>query len=265
MSTTVTTTPAAVGRASGPAVFLDVLRSEWTKLRTLRSTYWSALAAVVISIGIGALVCAANGSHGNDVTDPAGLSLAGLFLAQIAFAIVGVLAMSAEYTSGMIRTTICAVPQRGYVLAGKALVVGVAGLVLALLTSFASFWAGQAILSRHQLNIGLGAPGVLRAVVGAGLYTFVLVVLAMMLATLLRNTAGTITAIVGIVFVLPAVAAALPLRWQNDIGRFLPANAGGAIVSVTRSLGPWAGFGVFCLWAAAAAVAAWWVLNHRDV
>jgi ABC-type transport system involved in multi-copper enzyme maturation permease subunit len=262
-------TTTAIARPSSAAVLLDVIRSEWTKLRTLRSTYWSAIAAVVIAVGLGALVCLGNSTHDASAPgDPAGTSLAGMFLAQVAFAIVGVLAMSAEYSTGMIRTTLAAVPQRGYVLAGKAIVLGISAFVLVTATAFASFWVGQSILARRHFDIGIGAPGVLRVVVGAGLYTTVLVLLAMALAAILRNTAGTITAVIGIIFVIPIIVALLPLRWQNHVGRYTPANAGTAIVNITRqqgSLGPWTGFAVFCLWAALAGAIAWWTLRRRDV
>ncbi|HEX3906637.1 MAG TPA: ABC transporter permease subunit [Mycobacteriales bacterium] len=258
-----------IAHPGGGQVLLDVMHSEWTKLRTVRSTYWSAIAAVVISVGLGALICLGNSTGAADrPSDPAGTSLAGMFLAQVAFAIVGVLAMSAEYSTGMIRTTVAAIPQRGYVLAGKAIVLGIAAFVLVTATAFATFFVGQSILSRRHYNIGVGAPGVLRVILGVGLYTTVLVLLALALATILRNTAGTITAVIGIIFVLPIIVALLPSRWQDDIGRYTPANAGAAIISVTQqdhSLGPWAGFGVFCIWAVLATAIAWWTLRHRDV
>jgi ABC-type transport system involved in multi-copper enzyme maturation permease subunit len=265
--TTATTTD--IVRPGSGQILLDVMRSEWTKLRTLRSTYWSALAAVVIAVGLGALVCLGS-STGNSSPpdDPAGTSLAGMFLAQVAFAIVGVLAMSAEYSTGMIRTTLSAIPQRGYVLAGKAVVLGVSAFLLATATSFVSFFIGQSILSRRNFDIGLGAPGVLRVVIGAGLYTCVLVLLSMSLAAILRNTAGTITAVIGLLFVVPIIFALLPTRIQNDIGRYTPINAGTTIVNVTRqseSLGPWTGFAVFCLWTVLAGAVAWWTLRRRDV
>jgi ABC-2 type transport system permease protein len=266
--TATTASATAVAQPSGGRVLLDEIRSEWTKLRTVRSTYWSALAAVVIAIGLGALVCWGNLQNTEGVSDPAGTSLAGMFLAQVAFAIVGVLTMSAEYTTGMIRTTVSAVPQRGYILAGKAIVVGTAAFLLALATAFVSFWVGQVILSTKNLDIGLGAPGVLRVIVGAALYTGVLVLLSLALAAILRNTAGTITAVIGIIFVIPIIVALIPDRWQNDIGRYTPANAGSAIVNITRQsnqLGPWAGFAVFCLWAVLAGAVAWWTLRRRDV
>lgn len=258
-----------IARPGGGRLLVDVVRSEWTKLRTLRSTYWSATAAVVIAVGLGALVCLAS-STGNATrpTDPAGTSLAGMFLAQVAFAIVGVLAMSAEYSTGMIRTTVAAVPQRGYVLGGKAVVLGVSAFVLATATAFVSFFLGQSILSRRNFDIGLGAPGVLRVVIGAGLYTGVLVLLSMALAAILRNTAGTITAVIGLLFVVPIIIAFFSDRWQNDVGRWTPINAGTAIVNVTRqsdSLGPWAGFAVFCGWTVLAGAVAWWTLQRRDV
>jgi hypothetical protein len=279
------TSPAAATQGPAPALspgsaaghgggFLDVVRSEWTKLRTLRSTYWSVLAALVLAIGLGAAVSAAAasayatlGPSDKATFDPTSASLTGLFFAQLALGVVGVLALSAEYSSGMIRTTLCAVPRRSLVLAAKAVVVAVGAFVVGIIATVVAFFLGQLIFSSKHLNVSFSDPGVARAVVGGALYVTVLVLLALGLAAIIRNTAGAITALVGLVFVLPPVSAALPSRWQDDLARYLPANAGSSILYVNpqgHSLSPWAGFGVFCVWAAVALVVGAVLLNRRD-
>jgi ABC-2 type transport system permease protein len=256
-------------------LFTDVLASEWTKLRSIRSTYWSILAALVLGIGLSAAIVAANAHAYSTLSaqdkatfDPTSLSTAGLFFSQLALGVMAILAMSAEYSTGLIRTTLCAVPQRGYVLAAKCVLLSVIAFVVTTAIAFGAFFIGQAIFSGHHLNVSLGDPGVLRAVIGTGLYMVGLVVFAIGLATILRHTAGAITTLVGLVFILPAVSNALPQSWQHDLSRYFPANAGGAITSVVQtssSLAPWTGLGVFGLWVLASIGAGWYLLRRRDV
>jgi ABC-2 type transport system permease protein len=253
----------------------DVLASEWTKLRSVRSTYWSILIAIVLGIGFGTLIAAANAHAYPRMTpseqatvDPTALSTAGLFFSQLALGVMAIMAVSSEYSTGTIRTTLCAVPQRGYVLAAKALIVSFISLVLTTVLAFIAFFIGQAIFKGHHLNVSLSHPGVLRAVIGCGLYMGAMVFMAMGLAIIIRHTAGAITTLVGLVFVLPAVSQALPKNWQHDLARYLPANAGSAITSVipsSTSLGPWTGFAVFLIWVAAIGGSGWYLLRHRDV
>jgi ABC-type transport system involved in multi-copper enzyme maturation permease subunit len=200
--------------------------------------------------------------------DPTSLSTAGLFFAQLALGVMAILAITSEYSTGTVRTTLSAVPQRGYVLAAKSLLLGVVCLVLALIIAFAAFFVGQAIFTHYHLNVSISAPGVLRAVVGAGLYLAVLAVFAIGLGTIIRHTAGAITALTAIVFILPGVTGLLPDVWQRDLSRYLPANAGGAITSVVHqnnSLPPWGGFAVFVGWAALSIGIGWYLLRTRDV
>jgi ABC-2 type transport system permease protein len=256
-------------------LFRDVVRSEWTKLRSVRSTYWSILAAIIVGIGLGAAISAGNAhaysqmSPSDKLTfDPTALSTAGLFFAQLALGVIAILTISGEYSTGTIRTTIAAVPQRGYVLAAKAILVSLLGLVIGLGIAFASFFVGQAIFAPDHLNVSISDPGVLRAVIGAGLYIAVLDVFALGLGTIIRNSAGAITALTALVFILPGVSGLLPDSWQHDLSRYFPANAGGSIVAVVQqpnSLQPWAGFGVFVLWAAVSIGVGWLLLRRRDV
>jgi ABC-type transport system involved in multi-copper enzyme maturation permease subunit len=257
-------------------LFRDVVASEWTKLRTVRSTYWSLLIAVLLGIGLSAAIAAANEhaypkmtAHDRLTFDPTSLSTAGLFFSQLALGVLAIMAVSSEYSTGTIRTTLSAVPQRGYVLAAKGLLLALTSLIVATATAFGAFFIGQAIFSGRHLNVTLSDPGVLRAVIGAGLYMGGLALFAMGIAAVIRHTAGAITTLVALVFVLPAVSNALPDNWQHDLSRYFPANAGGAITSVihdpTNSLGPWTGFGVYLIWVAIAAGAGWYLLRARDV
>jgi ABC-2 type transport system permease protein len=256
-------------------LFGDVIASEWTKFRSVRSTYWSILIAIVLGIGLGALLAFASAhayprmtSSQQQSLDPTSISTAGLFFAQLALGVTAIMTVTSEYSTGTIRTTLCAVPQRGYVLAAKGLILAVVAIVVSTAIAFIAFFIGQAIFTSHHLNVSLSDPGVLRAVVGGGLYMGGLVVLAMGLATIIRHTAGAITTLVGLVFVLPAVSNALPQNWQQDLARYFPANAGGAITNVvpsSTSLGPWAGFAVFLIWVAVIAGSGWYLLRHRDV
>jgi ABC-2 type transport system permease protein len=260
---------------TGTGLLRDVLASEWTKLRSIRSTYWSILAAVALGIGLGALIVWANGHAYSQMTaedraqfDPTSLSTAGLFFSQLALGVMAILTISAEYSTGTIRTTLCAVPQRGYVLAAKALLTAAVCFVVAVVVAFTAFFIGQEILSVHHLNVTLGDPGVLRAVIGTGLYMAGLAMFALGLGTIIRHTAGAITTLVGLVFVLPAVSGLLPKAWQQDLARYFPANAGGAITNVVHAsdqLAPWAGFAVFMVWVAASLGAGWYLLLKRDV
>jgi ABC-2 type transport system permease protein len=267
------TSPFSVSRTSG-RLLPDLLRSEWTKLRSVPSTFWTLLVAAVATVGLGTLICAIYVSRygkpspfHRTVFNPLSYSLSGVMLAQLAIAVLGVLVITNEYSSGMIRTTLTAVPQRRTILAAKALVFTASTLVVGVVSCFAAFFLGQTILSRHDLETTIGSPGVLRAVVGAGLYLAVLGLLSLGLGTLLRSTAGAIAAVVGLVLVLPGLAAALPTSWANAVDKYLPSYAGGAIFHVNTQahmLSPWLGFAVFCGYAAAALIAAGYLLHRRD-
>jgi ABC-2 type transport system permease protein len=273
--------PAVTGArrpASGGPIFPGIMHSEWTKLRTVRSSYWTLLAAVAAMVGLSAILCAvyvAQYAHVNAsdraTFNPASFSLTGSFLAQLAIGVLGVLVITNEYGSGMIRATFAAAPQRLSVLAAKATVF--AGVTLAVTTTacFIAFVLGQSILSSKGIGTSLGAPNVLRTVIGTGLYLALLGLLALALGTIIRKTAGAIAAVFGLILVLPVIGSLLPSS-MNAFQKFLPSNAGQALINggsrhgstSTPQLGPWVGFGVFCLWAAAALVIAGVLLIRRD-
>jgi hypothetical protein len=226
-------------RAASGSVVAPVLRSEATKLRTVRSTVWTLVATVVATVGVGTLLSLARVSRWDQLSlrerlsiDPTAVSLRGVFLAQLAIGVLGVLVVSSEYTTGMIRTTLTAVPHRRVLLLAKAMVFSVVAFVVGTIAAFIAFFAGQSILASKHADVALSDPGVLRAVLGAGVYLTLIGLLGLALATLLRRTAGAIATLFGIVLVLPALVDALPSPWNTDVGKLLPINAGRAMFTV---------------------------------
>lgn len=280
----VSSTRAALPAARGRAGFGGALRSEFTKIRSVRSTYWSLLALVVITIGIGALFAfgrVQNFSQNLSQMPPGALaaqrahaisqateqSLFGLILGQLVIAVLGALTITSEYSTGMIRTSLSVMPRRGVSLAAKAVVFGAIALVVGLVTSFISYFVGQAILSTQHINSTIGQPGVLRAVIGGGLFLAVCGLLSFGLGAIIRHTAGAITASIGVLFVLFILSGFLPNNWAVHIDKWIPFNAGGAIwenQSGTAMFSPWVGFAVFCGYAAVALAAGLWRFRNKD-
>ena len=216
---------------TGRAGFADALRSEWTKIRSTRSTYWTLLALIVVCIGIGAVTCAGTASHPQGISpaqfDSTQQSLAGLYLGQLVIAVLGALTITSEYSTGMIRTSLAVQPRRGVVFAAKAVVFAIVTLVIGLIASFGSFFVGQAILSGAHLSTTLGQPNVLRAVIGGALFLTACGMLAYGLGAILRHTAAAISAAIGLLFVLTVLVQFLPQAWQNNVDKWMPALAGG--------------------------------------
>jgi ABC-type transport system involved in multi-copper enzyme maturation permease subunit len=276
--TTATVHPASHRARPGAAVYKvtqrRVIRSEWTKLRSLRSTLFAMVAAVAFVIGLGILISWANAAHWSKASprdrltfDPTNVSLSGLYLAQLAIGVLGVLMFSGEYGTGMIRATMSAVPKRLPVLWAKALVFCTVTFVLMTISSFVAFLGGQAMLSSQHIQTSLSHPAVLRAVVGGGLYLVIVALLGVALGALVRSTAGGIATLFGILLVLPLIVRFLPSSWADTISPYLPSSAGQAIFVVMRdptTLAPWNGFLLFCGYAAVALAAAAVVLVRRD-
>jgi len=256
------------------ATFADVLRSEWTKLRSVRSTFWALTVTVVLGVGLGAVISAAaahgyakSSASGKLSWDPTAFSLAGIGIATLAIAVLGVLCISSEYSSGMIRTSLIAVPKRGRVLAAKSLVFAGVTFVVGEVTCFVAFFVGQALISGHAPHAALGDPGVARAVAGGGLYLAALAVLSVAAGALLRHPAAAIASMIAVLFVLPGIAQALPDSWRNPVTEFWPTQAGTQLTNVHHSahtLQPWPGFGVMCLFTAIVYAIAWTLLERRD-
>jgi len=246
-----------------------LLLSEWTKLRSVRSTVWSLLVAVVFTIGLSALVPAVRMHHlrpGQHIDNPLELTLAGVQMAQLAVGVLGVLVISAEYSTGMIRATMTAAPRRLPVLWAKAAVYGATVFALMVPSAFIAFFIAHSILQPHGQAVAFGAAGVVRALIGAGLYLTVIGVFGLGLGAIVRNTAGGIALFAGIMFVLPPLMNVLPTSWNNAASPYLPLQAGERILQLQGgTLSPWQGFGILCCYAVAAIAAAAVLLKRRDV
>jgi ABC-2 type transport system permease protein len=259
--------------------FGDIAASEWTKIRSVRSTAWSFVAMGVVSVVFSVLVTSvytgkwdhlSADDRTSVVQDPIGLILQpGAAWGQIAMCVLGVLIFAGEYSSGMIRATMLAVPRRIPVLAGKIAVLAALTFAVSEIVAFGSFFVGQAILRRH-VPVSLGDPDVLRAIVGYGLYLALVGVLAVSVGAAVRHVAGAIVLMIGLTLVLPTVSSGLPGKLGRYLSTYLPSpQAALQIMSTGRGgdavVSPWQGFGVGCAWTALAVVLAAWLLNRRDV
>ncbi len=252
--------------------FGAVMRAEWTKLCTVRSTFWTVLFAALAVVGVAAGSCAqwahALAQHRGRLAglDPITASLTGTYLAQLAVGTLGILIISAEYGTGMIAATFTAVPRRRTVLAAKALTFTLATFVLGQLVAVAAFSLGQAILSTQHAGVSLSQPTALRATVGAGLYLTAVGLLGFGIGAAIRHTAGAMAALFGLLFLPSALADLLPPSLHYVI-EYMPANSGSQIFTAYRNppaLAPWTGFAVFGLYVLASLLAAVILTQRRD-
>ncbi|MPQ98430.1 ABC transporter permease subunit [Modestobacter sp. I12A-02628] len=277
MSTDTIRTPPTGRTTTGSAprvTAAGLLRGEWLKLRSLRSTWWTLGAGLLLMVGLGALISGTYtpGAQGPDgggagaVVDPVTLSLSGSGIAQLLVAVLGVLVVSGEYSSGTVRGTFAAVPRRWPVVAAKAAVLGGVLLVTTTIAAFAAFSLGQVTYGSGAAT--LSTDGALRVVVGTGLYLTGVGLLAMAITWLLRSTAASIATVVVLMLVLPAISGLLPDSWGDVLEKWLPTQAGSAIMTlVTDStmFSPWAGLAVMVGWVALLFAAGTALLRRRDV
>jgi len=262
----------AVPPASRRPGLPGTLRSELTKILSVRSTYWTLLAQAVASIGWAVLFCAGTVSHGAGSNfNAASASLAGqVALGELIIVVLGALVITSEYSTGMIRTSLAVMPRRGVLYAAKAIVFAAVTLTISLIASFVDFFIGQAILASKHLNTTLGQPDVLRAVLLSAAIVTVFGLLAYGLGALIRHTAGAITSILGMIFLTPLLAQALPTPWFQDLQRWLP--GGGALSPIPSSAPPhspylfsaWGEFAVFCGYAVVLVALGAWSFIRRD-
>jgi ABC-2 type transport system permease protein len=253
---------------------MGLLRSEWTKLRTVRSTIWTLGATVLIGVAVSAIAMGVTRAHWTTESaaaraafDPVEVSLVGVYLGgSLVLGILGILAVSGEYATGTIRATLAAEPRRPMVLAAKVLVFTVVSLVIAEVTAFASFLLGQAILTSPARHATLSSPGALRAVAGVGLFLCVCGLLALGIAAVVRHTAGAIGGYVFVTLVLPIIVAGLPKSIGDGIERFLPESVGSVMINnpVPRSFGPWTEFAILCGYTVLALALGTILLVRRD-
>jgi ABC-2 type transport system permease protein len=271
--TPLTTLPAPSGRAG----LTGTLRSEFTKIRSVRSTYWSLLVLLVISIGIGAAICAGIAAHWSQMNagdrlsfDATATSLGGLtFLGELVIVVLAALAITSEYSTGMIRTSLTVMPRRGVFYPAKAAVITAVVLVTSVITAFLAFWVGQALLSSTDHSATLSQPNVLRAVIGGALYVTLCGLLAYGVGSMIRHTAGAITIMVAVLFVIPILANLLPSNWRDDVVRWLPSSAGDAITATVGNahphmFSPWGEFLVLGIYTAVVLVAGFVLFRKRD-
>ncbi|QYX82483.1 ABC transporter permease [Streptomyces akebiae] len=241
-----------------------VLRSEWAKFWSLRSSWITLGVALVLLVLFGTI---AGYTYSPDATgaegppgpgsggDAVALALTGVTFASLAVGVLGVLLSAGEYSTGMIRSTLAAVPRRLPVLWAKSAVIGVIALILSTVGALAAFQLGAPGLDGERISLSLGDDGVLRGLAGAGVYLALVAVAGVALGVLLRSSAGAIAALVGILLVLPGLATLLPDSWYDTITPYLPSNAGSAIYALTESAGslsPGQGLAVFAGWVALA-------------
>ncbi|MDP3894079.1 ABC transporter permease [Nocardioides sp.] len=251
--------------------FGHVLRAEWIKFRTVRSTSWSLVALVVLGVGLTALVCATSADWlaSSDADEsPASFVTWGMMIAQVTAVVLGGLIVTAEYGTGMIRSTFGAVPRRGRVILAKVTVLSAVLLVAGTVTAFVGYFAGNWFLDRAGVGVPLDGDGVLRSLFGNGLYLAVLGLLTLGVGLLVRHTAAALSIVLGLIFVVGNMAFLLPGTWGEWVAKLLPGNAGSGIVTPVNfnpeALAPWAGFGVFAAEAAVVLVIGWLVVQRRD-
>lgn len=260
---------------AGRVTQLRVIVSEWTKLHSLRSTRWSLVVAILLTIGLPAIFAAVTNSHWahmspHDRADrhPLDFALGGVNLSQLAIGVLGVLVITGEYATGMIRASFTAVPKRLPVLWAKIVVFAVVTFVLMLPSVLIAFWASQSILSNiPHLQTSLSAHGVLRAEVGGAVYLMIFGVFCMALGAIVRNTAGGIAAFVALFFVIPPLLNVFPTSWQNAINPWIPNSAFRSIFQLTHgshSLSPAGGLAVSLGYVAFAVGVAAVLLVRRD-
>jgi ABC-2 type transport system permease protein len=300
------TLPQPTGRAG----LVGTMRSEFTKLRSVRSTYWTIAALFVVSVGIAAIAGTAIAAnlHSNP-GNKAGLDstqsvLGGFFeLGQLVIAVLGALVITSEYSTGMIRTSLTAMPRRGNVYVAKLIVFTAVTLVITVITSFAAFFVGQLLLSGSGVGASLfhsvtvpanaitkapaGGPGsgppsvtfigndvispgtVLTAIIGSALFVTSVALIAFGLGSIIRHTAGAITSAIGLMFVIPIIVQLLPNTWRWDIMRFFPDEAG-RVLSVTigqsnpHLWSAWPQFGVTLIYAAVLLAVGGYLFRKRD-
>ena len=260
---------------TGRVTQLRVVLSEWTKLHSLRSSRWSLLVAGLLTVGFPLLFATILSNRWSHLSprerahrDPLDVALSGVNVAQLAIGVLGVLLISGEYSTGMIRSTFVAVPKRLPVLWAKASVYGAITLALTVPAVLIGFYGSQAILRNHHiLELSFSHPGVARTVLGGAVYLTLVGVFALGLGAILRNTAGGIAVFAAIMFVIPPLLNILPSDWNNAINPYLPSTAGNAIFSLTHgsdTLAPWPGFALFCGYTALSLGIAALLLVRRD-
>ncbi|MDX3386672.1 ABC transporter permease subunit [Streptomyces niveiscabiei] len=251
----------------------QVVRSEWTKVRSVASTVWTLSLAFVVTVGVGMLIAVVSKNTFDDLGrdeklsfDPTLISFAGMSLGQLAMIVFGVLVVSNEYSTGMIRTSLAAVPRRGTFYLSKLAVAAGLTLAVGIVTSFVTFFVGQAMLG--SLRTDIGEPGVLRAVIGGGLYMALIALFSIGVATMLRSPMLSLGILMPFFFLVSTILGNVSAT--KKVGQYLPDQAGSKIMQVVTPVdndtpyGPWGGFAIMVVWVVAALLGGYLLLKRRD-
>ncbi|MDJ0341511.1 ABC transporter permease [Streptomyces sp. H10-C2] len=250
-----------------------VLQSEWTKIKTVRSTVWTLIAALLVTLVISGLFALITNSQWDTLSaqdratfDPTNLSFSGLWLGQLALIVFGVLVVTSEYSTGMIRASLAAVPQRGLFFFAKMVITTGLAFIVGMATSFICFFVGQALLGDHSTTID--SPGVLRAVFGAGIYMTMMVLFSAGVSMMFRSPMLSLGILMPFFFLISIILGNAPV--VKKFGKYLPDQAGQKIMQVVQPAnndapyGPWAGLGIMAVWVVAALLGGYLVLKRRD-
>jgi ABC-type transport system involved in multi-copper enzyme maturation permease subunit len=261
-----------VSQAARPVNQLRVTQSEWIKFSTLRSNWVSLLILVASIVGLGALISFIVNRNWSSMSaidqatfDAIGISLGGVSLAQLIIAVLGVLIVTGEYSNGMIRASLAAVPRRFSLLAGKLTISAAVSFVVALGSTVVAFLIGQQLLGSH--GVALDAPHVLRAIAGASFFLMSVSVISSAFGFITRSTAGGIASVVALLLVLPIIGQLLPYDWATDVLNYLPGSAGEALMDTTGDASMSVGVALITLtgWMVASIAVAAVLLRRRDV
>jgi len=256
--------------------FREAVDSEFAKFRTVRSTFWTLLVSLVLSVGISVLIAAVTSANWDTIaasqraTMDMSAVVAGVYFGVLVTGVLGVLVVSTEYGTGMMRTSLTAFPRRGTLFVAKAIVLAVVVLAVGLVIAFASYALASPFYTKHGVNLSLGQTANLRALLAVPVYLTLVALMGFGLGFLLRHTAAAISSLVGVMFVIPIITNFLPGTAGKDVNKIVPSNAGGAMIIThptttgTPPLSPLGGLVTLLVWTAVLVVPAFVLFRRRD-
>ena len=273
-------TTSAPLRLDAPArriTFAEVMDSEFAKIRSVRSTYWTLLICLLVSVGISLLIAAVTSANWGTISQSdrtsTGMStvVAGVYFGVLVTGVLGVMVVSTEYGTGMMRTSLTAFPRRAMLFLAKASVLTIVVLLLGVVIAFASYAVASPFYTRHGVDLSLSETANLRALLAVPVYLTLVALMGLGLGFLMRHTAGAISSLVGLFFVLPIITNFLPGTTGKDINKIVPSNAGTAMMATHATttngnpeLSPAGGLVALLIWTAVLLVPAFWLFRHRD-
>jgi ABC-type transport system involved in multi-copper enzyme maturation permease subunit len=265
-----------VGSPIRRVTFREAMDSEFAKIRSVRSTFWTLLASLVLSVGISVLIAALTSANWDTVSasDRATMDMsavvAGVYFGVLVTGVLGVLVVSGEYGTGMMRTSLTAFPRRGTLFAAKTVVLTVVVLIVGLVIAFASYLLASPFYTKHGVDLSLGEAANLRALLAVPVYLTLVALMGLGLGYLLRHTAAAISSLVGLLFVIPIITNFLPGSVGKNINKIVPSNAGSAMmithptITGTPPISPLGGLIALLIWTAVLIVPALALFRHRD-